>query len=81
MTEAQELLRPLRRPRLPGGADRARSLHRVLAHPPLQPHVWGGKGVGSQGDGTAQFVARSAADQTGRGRDARAGPRGLVPRR
>ncbi len=38
-------------------------LHRVLAHPALQPHVWGGKGVGSQGDGAAQFVARSAADQ------------------
>jgi UTP-glucose-1-phosphate uridylyltransferase/mevalonate kinase len=38
-------------------------LHRVLAHEPLQPHVWGGKGVGSQGDGSAQFVARSAADQ------------------
>jgi UTP-glucose-1-phosphate uridylyltransferase/mevalonate kinase len=38
-------------------------LHRVLAHPAVQPHVWGGKGVGSQGDGSAQFVARSAADQ------------------
>ena len=38
-------------------------LHRVLAYPGLQPHVWGGKGVGSQGDGSAQFVARSAADQ------------------
>ena len=23
-------------------------LHRVLAHPPLEQHVWGGKGVGSQ---------------------------------
>jgi UTP-glucose-1-phosphate uridylyltransferase/mevalonate kinase len=38
-------------------------LHRVLAHDALRPHVWGGKGVGSQGDGTAQFIARSAADQ------------------
>jgi UTP-glucose-1-phosphate uridylyltransferase/mevalonate kinase len=38
-------------------------LHRVLGYPPLAPHVWGGKGVGSQGDGTAQFVARSPADQ------------------
>jgi UTP-glucose-1-phosphate uridylyltransferase len=35
----------------------------VLNYGPLQPHVWGGKGVGSQGDGTAQFVARSAEDQ------------------
>ncbi len=42
---------------------RAPVLHRVLAHPSVQPHVWGGKGVGSQGDGAAQFVARSAADQ------------------
>jgi UTP-glucose-1-phosphate uridylyltransferase len=38
-------------------------LHRVLNYAPLQPHVWGGKGVGSQGDGTAQFLARSQADQ------------------
>ena len=26
-------------------------LHRVLAHPPLEQHVWGGKGVGSQASG------------------------------
>jgi UTP-glucose-1-phosphate uridylyltransferase/mevalonate kinase len=38
-------------------------LHRVLNYGPLKPHIWGGKGVGSQGDGTAQFIARSQADQ------------------
>jgi UTP-glucose-1-phosphate uridylyltransferase len=38
-------------------------LHRVLAHKALKPHIWGGKGVGSQGDGSAQFLARSEADQ------------------
>jgi UTP-glucose-1-phosphate uridylyltransferase/mevalonate kinase len=38
-------------------------LHRVLSYEPLKPHIWGGKGVGSQGDGSAQFVARSASDQ------------------
>jgi UTP-glucose-1-phosphate uridylyltransferase/mevalonate kinase len=38
-------------------------LHKVLNYGPLQKHVWGGKGVGSQGDGTAQFIARSSADQ------------------
>ena len=38
-------------------------LHRVLNYAPLQSHVWGGKGVGSQGDGSAQFIARSQADQ------------------
>ncbi len=38
-------------------------LHRVLTYEPLRPHLWGGKGVGSQGDGTAQFIARSETDQ------------------
>ena len=38
-------------------------LHRVLDYEPLKPHVWGGKGVGSQGDGTAQLIARSEPDQ------------------
>jgi galactokinase len=38
-------------------------LHEVLLHPEVQPHVYGGKGVGSQGDGTAQFVAKSAEDR------------------
>jgi galactokinase len=38
-------------------------LHRVLNYAPLQPHIWGGKGIGSQGDGSAQLIARSQADQ------------------
>ncbi len=38
-------------------------LHRILGYEPLKPHIWGGKGVGSQGDGTAQFICRSEADQ------------------
>ncbi|MBN1429515.1 MAG: NTP transferase domain-containing protein [Anaerolineae bacterium] len=38
-------------------------LHRVLDYGPLKPHIWGGKGIGSQGDGTAQFIARSESDQ------------------
>jgi UTP-glucose-1-phosphate uridylyltransferase/mevalonate kinase len=38
-------------------------LHRVLGLAALRPHIWGGKGVGSQGDGTAQLLARSATDQ------------------
>ncbi|MHC4561985.1 MAG: mevalonate kinase family protein [Planctomycetota bacterium] len=36
-------------------------LHEVLNLPDLAEHVYGGKGVGSQGDGTAQFVARDSA--------------------
>ena len=38
-------------------------LHRVLEYEPLKPHILGGKGVGSQGDGTAQFICRTEADQ------------------
>jgi UTP-glucose-1-phosphate uridylyltransferase/mevalonate kinase len=38
-------------------------LHKVLTHPPLQPYIYGGKGVGSQGDGSAQFLVKSAGDQ------------------
>ena len=33
-------------------------LHAVLAHPAVRELAWGGKGVGSQGDGCAQLVAR-----------------------
>jgi len=39
-------------------------LHKILAHPPLLVHVWGGKGVGSQGDGTAQFLCKGAGGQS-----------------
>jgi len=38
-------------------------LHELLAFKPIAEHIYGGKGVGSQGDGTAQFVARSAEDR------------------
>ncbi|GAB4820149.1 hypothetical protein N2152v2_007195 [Parachlorella kessleri] len=38
-------------------------LHRVLEYPPIQEHIFGGKGVGSQGDGTAQLLCRDADGQ------------------
>lgn len=38
-------------------------LHQLLFHPALQPHIYGGKGVGSQGDGTAQLIARDRDSQ------------------
>lgn len=38
-------------------------LHKVLAYPAIQPYILGGKGVGSQGDGSAQFVVRDPAGQ------------------
>ncbi len=62
MVEAQEFFDRYARPACPEELT-APVLHQVLNYPPLQPHIWGGKGVGSQGDGTAQFVARSEADQ------------------
>ena len=34
-------------------------LHAVLQDPVIKPLVWGGKGVGSHGDGSVQFLARS----------------------
>ena len=38
-------------------------LHRVLDFQGIAEHIYGGKGVGSQGDGTAQLVCRSASDR------------------
>lgn len=38
-------------------------LHQLLTNEKLKPYIWGGKGVGSQGDGTAQFIAKSQRDQ------------------
>ena len=37
---------------------KAPKLHKLLFEPSLQPYIYGGKGVGSQGDGTAQLIAR-----------------------
>jgi UTP-glucose-1-phosphate uridylyltransferase/mevalonate kinase len=62
MTEAQDFFDRYARPACPEELT-APVLHRVLGFEPLKPHVWGGKGVGSQGDGTAQFIVRSEADQ------------------
>lgn len=38
-------------------------LHAVLAHPSARELAWGGKGVGSQGDGAAQFVCRGVEER------------------
>ena len=37
-------------------------LHATRTSPKLRPHVLGGKGVGSQGDGSVQFLCRGAED-------------------
>jgi len=41
----------------------APKLHAILDHPSIQPYIHGGKGVGSQGDGAAQFLAKDAASR------------------
>ncbi|MFB2770086.1 mevalonate kinase [Pelatocladus sp. BLCC-F211] len=38
-------------------------LHELLNYPPIQPYILGGKGVGSQGDGTAQFIVKNKENQ------------------
>lgn len=62
MVEAQAFFDRYAKPACPEELT-APVLHRVLNHKPLTPHIWGGKGVGSQGDGTAQFITRSQADR------------------
>ncbi|MHB0878968.1 MAG: sugar phosphate nucleotidyltransferase [Anaerolineae bacterium] len=62
MTEAQAFFDRYAIPACPEELT-APLLHRVLGYESLRPHIWGGKGVGSQGDGTAQLVARGEDDQ------------------
>ncbi|MBI1279144.1 MAG: GHMP kinase [Anaerolineaceae bacterium] len=62
MNEAQEFFNRYATPACPEELT-APILNHVLNYEPLKPHIWGGKGVGSQGDGTAQFIARSELDQ------------------
>lgn len=57
MTEAQSAFDAAMQPACPSQLT-APVLHRLLAYKPLQPFIYGGKGVGSQGDGTAQLMAR-----------------------
>ncbi len=38
-------------------------LHQVLNYEPIQPYILGGKGIGSQGDGSAQFIVKDEESQ------------------
>jgi len=38
-------------------------LHKLLSWPTIQPYILGGKGVGSQGDGTAQLIVKDEKTQ------------------
>ena len=62
MTEAQELFDRHLAPSSPEEL-RAPLLHKLLSFPEIQPFIWGGKGVGSQGDGTAQLLCRGVEER------------------
>lgn len=62
MSEAQQLFDQYAQPLCPEELT-APKLHQLLVDKKLQPYVFGGKGVGSQGDGTAQLIAKNKQDQ------------------
>jgi UTP-glucose-1-phosphate uridylyltransferase/mevalonate kinase len=62
LTEAQEFFDRYATPACPEELT-SPVLHRILSYKSFESHIWGGKGVGSQGDGTAQFICRTEADQ------------------
>ncbi len=57
MTEAQKVFDELVAPACPSEL-RSPGLHEILNNRTVRSLTWGGKGVGSQGDGTAQFICR-----------------------
>lgn len=57
MKEAQKLFDKQVAPACPEELT-APLLHSILEHQSIQELIWGGKGVGSQGDGCAQFIAK-----------------------
>ena len=61
MTEAEEQFDKYITPMSPALA--APKLNQVLRDPNIQPLIYGGKGVGSHGDGSVQFLARNVAAQ------------------
>lgn len=61
MVEAQALFDKYAMPMCPSQLT-SPNLHRVLEHPSLKSHIWGAKGVGSQGDGCAQLLCKSEED-------------------
>lgn len=62
MTEAQAVFDEMVAPACPSELS-APGLHDILAGPVAEKLAWGGKGVGSQGDGTAQFICRGRAER------------------
>lgn len=62
MDEAQMVFDKMVAPMCPSELS-APVLHRVLYDPQVKKLSYGGKGVGSQGDGSVQFIAKSENDQ------------------
>jgi len=62
MVKAQEFFDRFASPVCPEELT-APALHKLISYPLLKTHAWGAKGVGSQGDGTAQILAKSIRDQ------------------
>jgi galactokinase len=61
MTLAQEEFDAFAAPLCPKELT-APKLHAVLRHPDIQKYLYGAKGVGSQGDGSAQLLCRRQED-------------------
>lgn len=62
MTEAQEVFDTYIAPNCPSQL-KSPKLHATLSDPNILPLVYGGKGVGSQGDGSIQFLAKDEDSQ------------------
>ncbi len=62
MNEAQALFRKYAIPASPLQL-KSEWLYKLLSFAKLSPHIFGGKGVGSQGDGACQLLCKSAKDQ------------------
>lgn len=62
MKQAQEKFDKNLQPACPSQLT-APILHKILSYDALQPYILGGKGVGSQGDGTAQFIVEDEKSQ------------------
>ncbi|ETO14585.1 nucleotidyl transferase family protein [Reticulomyxa filosa] len=62
MTEAQQEFDYYAIPACPSELS-SPYLHKLLKDEKIAAHIFGGKGVGSQGDGSAQFICKSVEDQ------------------
>lgn len=62
MIEAQRIFDELVAPACPSEL-KSPKLHEILTSKTVRDLTWGGKGVGSQGDGTAQFICKGSVER------------------